>query len=312
MRFGVFRFRTSPTSAPSTPTATYRLRPSMLSDISRTLFGTAKAHRDQDENVTTSISGLLSSSSFSVRRARSQSTGSLPSRIEGVVAAKADLQMIISGHPSDADLNERLTVARHNSNTLAMTASPIKPHMPHESRATDDSSTAPAAQSLFVPPFKSSASPISLSGFASAGQTTKVSDTSGTKRQHSEDDSTPRKRSPSCEQEILPLASRVSPIPSYIDSRRSSCRSSPRSTIKVTPRRALNSQHSTPPRTPSGRRSRAIAPNKDLAASLQSIRQMVSRQMRLLSAQLILRLRMLELRSNDSSLNCERARSRRL
>ena len=114
-KFGIFRFRTSISSAPSTPSSSHRLRPSMLhlDTISRNLFGACSVNsRDR--------SSTLSSN-------RSKSTDS---RISGDFKRTSDQSLSPGPYKmfadrSEVDLNERLNLARKNSNILAY--SPAKP-----------------------------------------------------------------------------------------------------------------------------------------------------------------------------------------
>ena len=114
-KFGIFRFRTSISSAPSTPSSSHRLRPSMLhlDTISRNLFGAGSVNsRDR--------SSTLSSN-------RSKSTDS---RISGDFKRTSDQSLSPGPYKmfadrSEVDLNERFNLARKNSNIAAY--SPAKP-----------------------------------------------------------------------------------------------------------------------------------------------------------------------------------------
>jgi hypothetical protein len=114
-KFGIFRFRTSISSAPNTPSSSHRLRPSMLhlDTISRNLFGTGSVNsRDR--------SSTLGSN-------RSKSTDS---RLSGESKRTSDQSLSPGPYKmfadrSEVDLNERLNLARKNSNIAAY--SPAKP-----------------------------------------------------------------------------------------------------------------------------------------------------------------------------------------
>jgi hypothetical protein len=114
-RLGIFRFRTSISSAPNTPSSSHRLRPSMLhlDTLSRNLFGTG------------SVSSRDRSSTLSSNRSKSND-----SRLSGESKRSSDQSLSPGPYrsyadKSEVDLNERLNIARKNSNIAAY--SPAKP-----------------------------------------------------------------------------------------------------------------------------------------------------------------------------------------
>lgn len=116
-KYGVYRFRTSTSSAPSTPNSSHRLRPSMLNldTLSRNLFGTGSV----------SSRGTDNSSTLSSKRSKS-----IDSRLSGDSKRSSDFALSPGPYrmpedKSEVDLNERLNLARKNSNIAAW--SPAKP-----------------------------------------------------------------------------------------------------------------------------------------------------------------------------------------
>jgi hypothetical protein len=114
-KFGIFRFRTSISSAPNTPSSSHRLRPSMLhlDTISRNLFGTG------------SVNSRDRSSTLGSNRSKSSD-----SRLSGESKRTSDQSLSPGPYKmfadrSEVDLNERLNLARKNSNIAAY--SPAKP-----------------------------------------------------------------------------------------------------------------------------------------------------------------------------------------
>jgi hypothetical protein len=113
-KFGIFRFRTSISSAPNTPSSSHRLRPSMLhlDTLSRNLFGAG------------SVSSRDRSSTISSNRSKSNdSRTSGESKRSDLLLSPGPYKMLAAG--SEVDLNERLNLARKNSNIAAY--SPAKP-----------------------------------------------------------------------------------------------------------------------------------------------------------------------------------------
>lgn len=153
-RYGIFKFRTSASSAPTTPSSTaHRLRPSMLNldTISRNLFGTGSVSSRSHSN---SASGTDTFGTSSTKMSRSvlsrTSTMEASSRlsVQTRSTSSEDLKKghsrpsrspssehlaeseLITGRPysangvagmgqSEMDLNERLNTARKNSKSTA-------------------------------------------------------------------------------------------------------------------------------------------------------------------------------------------------
>ncbi|ORY29168.1 hypothetical protein BCR39DRAFT_533070 [Naematelia encephala] len=152
-RHGVFKFRTSGASCPTTPSSTgHRLRPSMLNldMISRNLFGSSTVSSRVGSELfgTTSTqakrrSGISRTSTMNTGKesleTRSPSSGEMPkmSRQSSSPSSTGNLSEdeLISGMPyaasrghlgqSEIDLNERLNIARRNSKSVAV-LSPIR------------------------------------------------------------------------------------------------------------------------------------------------------------------------------------------
>ncbi len=153
-RYGIFRFRMSTISAPTTPSSTaHRLRPSMLNldAISRNLFGTGSVSSRSQANTTEgseifgttstkkSKSGLSRSSTLETDSRLSIETAKTASmeaekdkpRAFGFPSDDPSQRELIAGTPygavgrlgmgqSEVDLNERLNLARKNSKSMAM------------------------------------------------------------------------------------------------------------------------------------------------------------------------------------------------
>lgn len=150
-RYGIFKFRTSYASAPATPSSTmHRLRPTMLNldSISRNLFGsTSVSSRSQasEQNdifgvSTTKRSGHSTRSSVSTRRSvdmrtnsSNESMGRSRHRSASPVAPSDHVQESSrspykehSMGQSEIDLNDRLTLARNNSKSMAALGPTVK------------------------------------------------------------------------------------------------------------------------------------------------------------------------------------------
>ncbi|EIW66895.1 hypothetical protein M231_05581 [Tremella mesenterica] len=119
-RYGIFKFRTSSTSAPATPSSgSHRLRPSLLNldTISRNLFGSGALTKDP---FGTNSTRRTKSSSTS----RSSDRSSFSRRVAGNDDVVSNGPYQLHTNPSEVDLEARLNLARNNSRSMATLADP--------------------------------------------------------------------------------------------------------------------------------------------------------------------------------------------